>query len=225
MKKIKVVMTLMLTTLLFRPASAQQLAPLGNEIGNGGGMLHCHNNYGEFYAQFFDEYEAEDRYRYGIKHAAIGSKNLMEISLAYLRRLESLDADLFAKASAYLRDFNNEALYLAHEYVLTVPDIGFGFIPKNCSYVQLVVQKNPTYPHDQRYWISYDDWKLLNSQQQAMVLVHEVLFRRARELTANLTSSEGLRHFVALIISDQVSLLDEKGYLKWKKLAGLSQSK
>lgn len=224
MKKISLAFFLM-GILLCNPRSHAQMAPMGNEIGNGGGILQCKTDDGKTYVKFFDEFEAEFRYEYGIVPPKTNSNDVKVIALAYLERLKSHDPKLFATAAGYLREFNNEALYLTHEYIITVPDVGFGVIPKNCSYIQLVIQKNPTYPNDERYWINFEHWKMLNSQQQAMVLVHEVLFRRAREVTSNMPSSEGLRHFVALIISQQISVITDEGYLKWKKLAGLTQSK
>ncbi|MEK2645804.1 hypothetical protein [Bdellovibrio sp. BCCA] len=221
MKMNKYVSTLIGTVMLLTGTSAHSHLRLGDEIGNGGGALLCkYDLTGTTEILFYDEYEARFRYDYYVSRLP-GDQSPQESAVAFLEGIKKFDPELFEIAARYARSFIGDAALLVESRFLNTPDIGFGFIPSNCQYIQLIIQKPPIFPGDLRYWVDFDHWQLLTNNQKGIAIVHEVLYRHARETNPDMSSSEGLRHFVGLIISNRVSSLSQAEYDKWKRLAGI----
>lgn len=220
----KYVSTLLGTLILLTATSAHSRLRLGDEIGNGGGALICkYDLVGVTEILFYDEYEARFRYDYDVTRSP-GDMTPQESAVAFLESIKKFDPELFEIAAGYARSFIGDAALLVDSRFLNTTDIGFGFLPSNCQYIQLIIQKPPVFPGDQRYWVDFDHWQLLTNNQKGIAIVHEVLYRHARETNPDMSSSEGLRHFVGLIISNRVSSLSQAEYNKWKRLAGILDS-
>jgi hypothetical protein len=94
-------------------------------------------------------------------------------------------------------------------------------LPKNCELKQIAIQiRNPDL-FDKRYVINQDLWNSLDTDNQAALVLHEIIYRMAIEQGAS--DSVGARLINSLIFSDTVSNLDWITSIKaWEK-AGYTQ--
>lgn len=190
-----------------------------NERGNSGFSLICDipdKN------QFYDSYEAEQRYN--LKPVYPESREFcdtesqclatsMLIARKFLQRLP-VDSDLRQYALARLANFTIEISIKEDIEILPVNDVGIGFIPRGCKLRQTIVQRVPKFPEDMRYIISKDYWDLLTIQQKAVAIVHEILYGYYAEIKVEPVSSENIRYLNALIISGKIESYSPTKYKK-----------
>lgn len=188
------------------------------ERGNGGNSIICDN---PLENKFYDTYEAE--FRYGLNPifpetelACSDERSCLDQSIntvsILIDRLPRYYVNLKEFLYSKLAIFVEEANFLDNIILLPVDDIGTAFIPKGCQIHQTVIQKEPKYQSDKRYMISNDQWKKLSPNQQAAGILHELLYYYAITMGGSLQSSEGIRFFNSLILSNEIKNFSKKEY-------------
>lgn len=194
----------------------------GNEVGNGGNAIVC--NQEERFYLFYDEYESMNRYVLPLKlPEEYGKLEAEALTLKFIERLSRLDHDLASELTLSASTFTKNAIILYGAKLSSVDDTGIWFVPKNCKIKQAIIQKNPMFPNDRRYWIDGDLWNQMPTQSKAIAILHEVLYKKAILINPNISSSEGIRYFVGLLISDEINKISTLDYEKIKNQTGLGR--
>lgn len=204
--------------------SAEGRSGSGNELGNGGFVLACQNtSISCDNVIFYDSYEAENRYsllpkfnhQIDTEYCKGCFTIARDISLFLLKRLEKVDPVLYVELRKSVWVFLYEAKFLADIEILFSEDMGVGFLPPKRVLAQLVVQHEPIAFEDHRYIISRDLWTQMDSNQQASAILHEVIYKEALKNQV-LSSSQKIRYFNALLLSDKFSRLSQQAYFDLK---------
>lgn len=194
------------------------------EKGNGGNSVICERPERN---KFYDAYEAE--YRYQLKpifpipdQSCTTTFDCLEKSISVarllLQRIPKEPSELKNYLLERIEHFSSEVNILDDIILMTISDTGYGFIPRGCQLHQTVIQRPPIFPTDKRYIISNDFWKLLPPNQQAVGIIHELLYSYLLTFTANPTSSERIRYLNTLIISGEIERMSQEDYLKTLRL-------
>ncbi|WP_413558851.1 hypothetical protein [Bdellovibrio sp. HCB209] len=200
------------------------------EFGNGGNAVVCPRGESEAYeyVKSYDLTEAIIRYRllpvlpdWRPSQCQIMKDNReicdtgMEVAEDFISRLKKIDPVLHQSLHEKVLNFWSEAI-LIHGDLLPVNDTGLSFIDRGCSLEQLAIQHEPLFDEDSRYFISMRLWEKMEQFDRGIMILHEVLYREALEQNPALRSSEKIRYFNALLISNEVSKLSPDKYLAVK---------
>lgn len=190
------------------PAHATQ----GHDRGNGGDAIICKNPNGKVkYAQFFDLYEAQAKF--SMKLIPPQGKNLDEKVVDLINRVTSQDPVRAQVMKNWYTNFFKETLIRPGMTMVDIPDTGTAFWPAGCELAQLVVQTDVNLPLQPfRYTISQDIWDLLDENDKAATVIHELLLREGREHEAYQTSA-GVRYLNGLIWADTLKSYSHQQYV------------
>ncbi|WP_413581865.1 hypothetical protein [Bdellovibrio sp. HCB288] len=193
------------------------------EFGNGGNAMVCPNRT----IAMYDVFEAEARYSmkpvFPQQREARDCTSPMNgqsdfcptagtaTAKTIVSRLKSIDPKVEGLLQAFIDSFWKEAT-LTYNDILTVNDTGLGLIARNCALKQLAIQHEPLFEEDSRYFISRLMWENMWPEDRAALIVHEVLYRLALQLNPDTNSSEKIRYFNALLLSDKISKLSAEKY-------------
>lgn len=177
----------------------------GRTIGNGGDVLKCTkaNSSIETY-EILDWYEG-----YALKSLTLnlGGESLstnekLSIALERLKRVSPYRADRYAK---HLESFFSETKWLTNGVLSDISDSDHIAIPEGCKILQIANQSTPILNSDKRYLIDKDLWGKLNNDQQATLLLHEVILREALEIGH--LNSVSSRFLNSLILSEDIEAI------------------
>ncbi|MBS1969565.1 MAG: hypothetical protein JSU04_04635 [Bdellovibrionales bacterium] len=216
--------TLLVLTLAFASLSFAGVSLEWKEVGNGGKILLCDST-----VQALDVYEAQVVY-YLHPHpqsltqvdnfSKLSIHDNFDLSLKtankFLLRLKKRDADLWEKYSELLQRFRQESFFLTDRELAPTPDEDITQIPATCELRQLIVQRNPIY-NGTRYVIDRKLWLRLPSEQQAAMIIHEIVYSEALERRKDLMSSRAVRRMTGLILSQELATLPQSMYEIVKK--------
>lgn len=200
------------------------------EFGNGGNALSCSSSQDGLSFQqsfFYDTYEAQIRYQMNpqfpmaqecdvdeLGHQGwedCTNNSAQNLASQIVARLKKIDAPLESQLQGYIRSFWNDAR-LIDGNLLPVADTGIGFTPADCTLTQVVIQHAPIAAEDRRYFIATSVLSGLDVSNRAALIVHEVLYRAALIKNPTLPSSESVRYFNAVLLSDKISSITAKDY-------------
>ncbi|MNS77111.1 hypothetical protein D3C72_1106850 [compost metagenome] len=198
-----------LTSLLISSSAFAGLVD-GHDRGNGGDALVCKNAQGQITsAHFFDLYEATEKF--GMTLVPPKGATLEEKVLSLIDRVSSVDPIRAKLMKLWYKTFNKESSLKPGITLVDVPDTGDAFWPKECELAQLVVQTDLDLPlNPYRYLFSKDIWQLLDDNNKAATIVHELLWREAR--VAKHRTSAAIRYFNGLFLSDGFKNLTHDEY-------------
>jgi hypothetical protein len=167
----------------------------GSTIGNGGQGVFCKATNK---IQLFDFFEAS--VLRGV-HTDIGPSSLnytqkVDLLLSRLERLDPVRAEFYRERFA---SFAGESRFVEKSELIAIPDANSPVIPHGCEIVQLAIQRKPNFPGEAYYLIDGDKWKLMNADQKAGLVLHEIIYREALEMGA--TNSEGARYLNSTLAS------------------------
>lgn len=196
------------------------------EVGNGGDVIVCRR--GPQTYTMYDAYESEHRYGLTPKYPPYqdidrseyphNSKEYFyvaaQIAQSMVERLRLLDPVRYRKYSDWISQYESEAQFLDNATLTDIPDTGIGTLPAGCYLEQLIIQRPPRFPGQPRYMIAHDFWRYMSFEDQVVAILHEVIYRDAREADPKVRSSERVRYFNALIISDKISRMSLEEYRK-----------
>lgn len=201
---------LLLSVVLYSPAHA---GTDWAERGNGGDVIVCQNGLHLMY----DVYETEKRYNLKVQFPSVQTRaadragqaqkwsQITGVAQQLIDRLKVMDVKRWKTYSGWLQSFYDDSRFVDGAELLDVPDTGIGFIPKGCELKQLVIQHEPKFPFDRRYIISNDYWSRMSIEHAAAAVVHEILYRDAITQKPGVNTSEPIRYFHAMILSNEVS--------------------
>lgn len=211
-------------TIIFASLSFAGVSLEWKEVGNGGKILLCDST-----VQALDVYEAQAVYYWHpLPSSLIKQDNFSKLSIygdfdlslqtarRFLLRLKKRDADLWEKYSALLQRFRQESFFLTDRDLSPTPDEDITPIPAACGLRQLIVQRNPIY-NGTRYVIDRKLWLRLPPEQQAAMIIHEIVYAEALARRKNLMSARAVRRMTGLILSQELSTLPETSYQILKK--------
>lgn len=177
--------------------------------GNAGFAIFCA---GETKPHVLDLYEVSQRH--GLVPALSAKTTAVEKAVDLLSRLNSLDPARAKTYRMWAQDFMGSASFMtsANEFVKT-PDAGLVTLPVGCKLEQLVFQRNPSILNKSRYIVNSALWNQLDADNQAALLVHEVIYREFINSLSFEVTSERIRTFNALIHADGLQGLSQESYL------------
>lgn len=217
----------LVTVILFSSVSKAGISEW-NERGNGGDILLCSRNNGaEVYFHFYDVYEADVRYGLKAQIPAVNEtlsqdEQRVVIFESFLNRIAQKDPQRAQQYKTWMATFFAESQFVKGSHLGDIPDTGIGIIPAACQLKQLIAQNpDPFLPYEARYFIDPKFWQVLSVQDQAAALLHELVYRGALEKNPALRSSEKVRLFVALVLSDKLQDLNAEEYQRKITVWGL----
>ncbi|MDA9951440.1 hypothetical protein N9D31_02580 [Oligoflexaceae bacterium] len=186
----------------------------GHEVGNGGDVIICEKEYRGMNfkkARLFDFYES--RVRHGLQSNLVVKKgdsveNIVNIMIERLAKLDPKRADLYA---SYYETFWDEAVFLRNPYFPTFWDDGpLGLPGGDCRIEQAAYQHEPMVDTDHRYFISERIWNLIDNEEKAGLIMHELIYRETIGLGEK--NSRTARYFNGLTVSKRLISMDESQY-------------
>ncbi len=194
----------------------------GGTVGNGGDVVACKAN-GEIKYKFYDYYEAEKLRKIKIDLGPANISVQKKIQLA-LTRLNNLDRRLAATLSGFSMTFMSESFF-SDEDLVDIPDTGNLGIPSGCEIKQLAIQREPKIPGDKRFTIDEKIWSKLSNDDQAGLILHEIILRHARTSKNYFhADTERVRYFNSVVSSSSIEALSIQDYLKLQDIIQLCPS-
>ncbi|MEQ1876695.1 MAG: hypothetical protein ABL958_08615 [Bdellovibrionia bacterium] len=192
-------------------------ARAGHEVGNGGDVVVCRApNRNVTSIELLDYYEARTLrkiyYSLGPKELSVEEK--LELGI---KRLESLSFMTAAKFRGKAKDFEKNAVFLSGIVLVDVPDSAHVAVPKGCGIEQIVVQKNPQFPEDKSYIVNKDLWDLLDTDNRAGLILHEVIYWDAKD--SEHRNSIATRYFNSYLTADKFKNFSVRSYIDWLRVA------
>lgn len=212
-------MKTLLSSNLFLVLSIYSHLSFGNAkvIGNGGDVVVCKDNDGIQSIESLDRYEA--RAIYGFTPKVSDGKDLDEKVLNTIKRFEDLHPTRAIRYSNWLTHFKKEAVFLDNISLEDIKDTQHTVLPNGCEIQQLVVQYPEGSPQPKRYVFDNDLWNLLDEENKAIVILHELILREAIDKTNQNTNSIGTRVLNAYLFSDLLKDLTPQAYYELNKNA------
>ncbi len=188
----------------------------GGVDGSGGGsVLDCKTPTGKKYFQLMDYNEANRRNietDLGPKSLSVAQK--IEYVLNRLHKINPTRAERYAE---FVNAFQQNSDRREKSNFGKTPDVNDEVIPKNCERVQVIIQINPELPGDKRFIINADIYDQLDSETQAGLILHEVVYYEQK-----MQSARRVRYFNAWLASPAMEKINLKDYVGLVKLAGLN---
>lgn len=182
----------------------------GQDRGNGGDVIVCPSKRGKSVI-FYDRYETE--HRFGFKFVPPAGKDVNEKLSSLIQRLEKRSPTRAARYRKWASTLPFESKFLKGIELIDISDTGSGFIPAGCKPEQLVVQSQPKFRNDKRYTFNDDLWRLLDDDNKAVALMHELILREATSNENRHLNSQAARYLNAMVLSDQIASMNLNQWL------------
>jgi len=186
------------------------------EKGNGGDVITSCEDKSRPKVQFYDLYEAEERY--GLTLAPAEGATATDKAQNLIARLTKLNPNRAKLYTGWLQTFFQETKF-RRKSLIDIPDTGAGFIPTGCKLDQLIVQVDPYLPGDKRYTINEDLWEQMDANNQAAAIMHELILREAALPENNHETSQLTRYIHAIVESTQMAEETTQGWVEKLTLA------
>ncbi|MCB0419907.1 MAG: hypothetical protein KDD61_02875 [Bdellovibrionales bacterium] len=177
----------------------------GRIVGNGGDLVVCPQS-----VELLDHYEA--KVIRGLTIQLGGSElsvmDKVHIALQRLYRLSPGRAEIYQQ---WANSFFKESQILHNIELIDIPDSQHIVLPKGCVVRQLANQATQLLPGQKRYTIDGDLYRLMNKDQKAGLVIHELVYREALQLGH--IDSVAARWLGSLMASDQMDSLSVKEFL------------
>ncbi len=195
-------------------------APHGGSVGNGGDVVTCVNATNK--TEVFDVYEARALrgWNLNLGDAQLSVEEKVELAISrindnlYTPGMRNL---LLAYAQSFWNDYN----LVPASTLVDIPDTLELSLPVGCVLTQTAIQiKNPSV-FDKRYLINGDIWNILDNDNKAALILHEVVYRVAIQQGAQ--NSIGSRLINSMLFSDKISSFDWNLWFQAWEVAGFKQ--
>jgi hypothetical protein len=110
--------------------------------------------------------------------------------------LSPIRAESYRKAA---NAFMANANFVYGTSLVDIPDSGHLVFPAGCAVEQIAIQDPPEFPEDKLYLINGDLWNLLSKNNQAGLILHEIIYTEA--LKYNHPDSKHVRYFNSKLVS------------------------
>lgn len=185
---------------------------LYSTVRNGGDLIECQSANPELDGKPFGVLDLYEVRRNNLT-PSLGAPSLDPTSKVklVLDRLAKVDPTRAANYQGYLDTFFAEAEIAAHLHLPEIPDEAAVHMPgDDCRITQLAMQQTPALPQDKRYVIRKEIWDQLDNDNQAALMLHEIIFREARELDQ--VDSPVVRFYNSQLITDQFHGMNYQQY-------------
>ncbi len=185
-----------------------------DKAGNGGDVLVCRDPDGKISSvELLDYYEAKER-KIPLDLGPSDLKFEEKIEVA-LKRLERLSPSRAALYRMWYSKFFYEAKIENNMVLEDIDDSKHIWKPAGCVVEQIAVQREVKFPEDKRYYINKDLWDLLDSTNQAGLVLHEIVFREELVRAGSGEASSGnVRYFNSYIASPKLDSMMESDFLE-----------
>ena len=187
----------------------------GDSKGNGGHVVVCREPRTNAiqHLELLDFYEAREIR--GIERELGGTRTPDKIAVA-LGRLARLDKPRAEAYAARAAKFESEALIKKGVKLRLIDDSFHLALPAHCRIEQLAIQIEPVFPEDRRYLVNGDYWELLDADNRAGLILHEVIYAEALRLGH--TDSRAARYFNSYLTSKKIEAITPEGYPDFLRL-------
>jgi hypothetical protein len=194
------------------------------ETGNGGDVVVCKSAAGRVTSiELYDFYEGRVRHGF-LLDLGSSTLNYLEKLERIFKRLDRLNPNRSELFRSWLKDFFSEAEFLSGITLVDIPDTGNGYVPRGCTLEQIAVQREPYFPGDKRYTISDDLWRALPEDSKAGLILHELLFREARNQIFPHENSVRVRYLNSFLSTSKLETMSLKGWIETLFLAGFDHA-
>lgn len=190
----------------------QPISTNGSYVGNGGQAVFCRDNHDLVSSiVLLDVYEGQVTQNFQIDLGPDTLTYMEKVNYA-LSKLNLLNMETANVLRNLVTEFQNEAAFM-HNVSLPIIDDTFRHPPlqNNCEIRQLVVQYKDSYPWESRYIVDGDLFDLMDANNQAATVLHEILYHRA--LDAGLDNSRSTRIFNRMILTNRLSSMSTQEYI------------
>ncbi len=200
-----------LVCLFFSFYLATQNSFAGHEAGNGGDVVLCRNSKGEVASvELLDFYEARVQ-RKIYNEIDLFSDSHLEIAKKIIGRLTEHSPIRVKRYLAMIESFHSETLFLSGVQLVDIPDSENIILPNpSCSIEQIAIQRSPVFPEDKRYTINQDLWDLLDEENRAGLILHEIVYREA--ISYGHENSIAVRYFNSYMFSNKFKNMSQKNF-------------
>lgn len=182
--------------------AAESLGGGGSEGGNGGDVVVCQDR-----TMVLDVYEAESLRSQKLDLGAEGLSIEDKIRLA-TKRLWKVDPYRAGIIRELALNFVKESKFLRGIDLKDVDDSNEIFLPRGCELKQIAVQGKRILPSDPYYVVNQDLWDQLNTDNKAVLALHEAIFRA----TSSNWSSSLVRLLNSMTFTTTVDLISKSQY-------------
>ncbi len=190
--------TKLLTLSLMLIAATTAFARGGNELGNGGDIVYCPRSAEK--AILLDVYES----RFSNRKLMFENDGLSYEGklLKIFDRWQRVSPLRMNRYREWLEKFTQEAAFIPNVELPNIPDEGLAAVPRGCEIRQIIVQlpEEDIGTSYKRYTVSKDLWDLLNENNKAALVLHELIYREA--ITAKHPNSMRVRYLNTILFSD-----------------------
>lgn len=188
-------------------------AKASGRVGNGGIVIICsQSSTRPKQVQLLDYYEAETRrIQIDLGPPELSVESKIELALSRLDRLSPLRANLYRR---WAKTFTDEANFFPDTNLMNTDDALNTILPNGCDAKQIVVQKAPQVKEDRLYAVSDDLWRLLDNDEKAGVILHEVIYREAIQFFSH-TDSFQSRYFNSYLSSYLMKEFDAQSFARF----------
>jgi len=184
----------------------------GRVVGNGGDVIVCYGADKEISEiHLLDYYEAFVLRGLDLDLGAdlLSPLAKVKLVLSRLQRLSPLRSERYLN---HLETFFNEALIKSGIVLTDIYDAGTIVLPSaNCEIKQIANQSTPLLPFDKRYLIDKNLWDLLDNNQKAGLILHEIVYREALEYGH--LNSISTRYLNGLLSSTYLNQLERQEFI------------
>ena len=168
----------------------------GNAVGNGGDVIVCNGKP----PILLDVWELRELNH---ERVSLGDSQGTYINKATeaINRLSNLDKERSKRYLNLLNSFETEAVFLKGAELTDIPDSLNVALPMDCELKQIAVQQKQNTEKDPKYVLNKDLWDQLDTDNQAGLALHEIIYREAYEYRKH-TDSRRVRKFNGYVLSE-----------------------
>lgn len=197
----------------------------GDQHGNGGGGVICRSEHGKILTvKTLDVYEAELR-QIPLEFGPKSDKPLVVVDylLKRMAKRDPIQAEVYRKKA---KEFFNPKVtrFLKDVELPFTEDTGAITLLKGCKIEQIILQRQPQVPEDHLHTVNEDLWRRLDANNQAALILHEVIYREWLLENQHLEKAQQIsfwaRYYNELILSPLLSQKESLEYVKLLKTCG-----
>ncbi|WII72672.1 hypothetical protein QJS83_02160 [Bdellovibrio sp. 22V] len=138
----------------------------------------------------------------------------LEKVIELISRLDEIDPARSALYKEWAREFFFSVQFASSMEFAPTPDLGLVKVPFGCSLQQVAFQRTPSILNSVRYIINLNHWTQLDENNQAALVLHEIIYREFVTTNTAETSSERIRYFNSMLIANAFKGMTLPQYLE-----------
>lgn len=179
----------------------------GDKARNGGSVIECADGVPK---EMLDTFEAREVFSLNL-WPGFGATPVEKALDIVANRLPVMDAGRRQIYTAWINEFMKRAEFATGVALPELADSNPVAVPVNCKLVQIAIQRDFNLPIVKRYLINGDLWNKMDVDNQAALILHEVIYREA--ILRGQSDSVNSRLFSGLLQSSNAEqLLDPDLY-------------